>query len=159
MKLNLLQTTLGLIFIVTMASLVPEVHANSCSLAGSAGQYGFTLTGVLILPTGSVPIAAVGRAGLDAAGNVSGTESRSAGGEFADETFTGTYSVNADCTGTATINFYESGQLVRTSALSLVFDANSREIRMVQKSLQLPDGALLPVVVTVEAKRIFNEDD
>jgi hypothetical protein len=67
--------------------------------------------------------------------------------------------VNPDCTGTATINFYESGQLVRTSALSLVFDANEREICMVQKSLQLPDGALLPVVVTVEAKRIFTEDD
>ena len=106
-----------------------------------------------------VTIAAVGRASLDATGIASGTESRSVGGEFADETFTGTYSVNADCTGTATINFYESGQLVRTSVLSMVFDANNREIRMVQKSLQLPDGAFLPVVVTVEAKRIFTEDD
>jgi len=159
MKLNLLQTTLGLILVAMMASLAPEVHANSCSLANSSGQYGFTLTGVLILPTGPVPIAAVGRASLDATGIANGTESRSVGGEFADETFTGTYSVNADCTGTATINFYESGQLVRTSVLSLVFDANHREIRMVQKSLQLPDGALLPVVVTVEAKRIFTEDD
>jgi hypothetical protein len=159
MKLNLSQTTLGLILIVILASLAPEAHANSCSPARSSGQYGFTLTGVVILPAGPVPIAAVGRASLDAAGNVSGTESRSVGGGFADETFTGTYSVKADCTGTATIDFYESGQLVRTSALSLVFDANNREIRMVQKSLQLPNGAILPVVITVEAKRIFSEDD
>jgi len=151
-------TLLGMLLLAGVVC-IPSASAAQCSLAGSSGQYGFTLTGVLILPTGPVTIAAVGRASLDADGNASGTESRSVGGEFADETFTGTYSVNAGCTGTATINFYESGQLVRTSVLSLVFDANQREIRMVQKSLQLPDGALLPVVVTVEAKRIFTEDD
>jgi len=148
-----------MIVIAIVASLAPGAHANSCSLAGSSGQYGFTLTGVVILPTGPVPIAAVGRANLDVAGNASGTESRSVGGGFADETFTGTYTVNSDCTGTATIQFYELGQLVRTSVLSLVFDDSQREIRMVQKSLQLPNGAFLPVVVTVEARRIFSEDN
>jgi hypothetical protein len=96
-------------------------------------NFGFTLTGVVILPTGPVPIAAVGRAALEASGNVTGTESRSVGGGFADETFTGTYTVNADCTGTATLKFYESGQLVRTSVLSIVFDSSAREIRMVQR--------------------------
>jgi len=95
---------------------------------------------------------------LDAAGNASGTESRSVGGSFADEAFTGTYTVNPDCTGTANLVFYESGQLVRTSVLSIVFDNNEREIRMVQKSLQLPNGAFLPVVITVEVRRIFTED-
>jgi len=55
---------------------------------------------------------------------------RSVGGGFADETFTGTYAVNPDCTGNTTLNFYESGQLVRTSVLSLVFDNSEREIRM-----------------------------
>ena len=81
------------------------------------------------------------------------------GGGFADETFNGTFTVNADCTGTATLKFYESGQLVRTSVLSLVFDNNSREIRMVQKSLTLPNSAALPVVITVEARRMFTEED
>jgi hypothetical protein len=79
------------------------------------------------------------------------------GGGFADETFTGTYTVNSDCTGTATLTFYESGQLVRTSILSIIFDGNSREIRMVQKSLQLPNGAFLPVVITVDARKITFE--
>jgi hypothetical protein len=159
MKLNLVRTTLGIIVIGILVNLAPEAHANSCSLAGAAGKYGFTLTGIVILPTGPVPIAAVGRAVLDAAGNATGTESRSVGGGSADETFTGTYTVNLDCTGTATIQFYEAGQLVRTSVLSLVFDNNQKEIRMVQKSLQLPNGAFLPVVVTVEARRIFTEED
>ena len=81
------------------------------------------------------------------------------GGGFADETFNGTFTVNADCTGTATLKFYESGQLVRTSVLLLVFDNNSREIRMVQKSLQLPNGVFLPVVITVEARRISVQDE
>ena len=55
--------------------------------------------------------------------------------------------------------FHESGQLVRTSVLSLIFDNNLREIRMVQKSLQLPNGTFLPIVATVEGRRIFSEDD
>jgi len=145
--------------LVAFATLAPSARATQCSLAGTAGKYGFTLTGVVILPTGPVPIAAVGRATLDAAGNASGTESRTVGGGFADETFTGTYTVSANCTGTANIQFFEAGQLVRTSILSLVFDDNLREIRMVQESLQLPNGALLPVVITVEARRILSEDD
>jgi hypothetical protein len=149
--------TLGGAFFLASLLIVQVANARSCSLRGTAGKYGFTLTGVLILGTGPVPIAAVGRAVLDDSGNVSGTESRSVGGGFADETFTGTYAVNPDCTGTTTLNFYDSGVLVRTSILSIVFDDHEREIRMVQKSLQLPNRAFLPVVITVEARRISAE--
>jgi hypothetical protein len=159
MKLNMSRTVLRFILFAAIVGLAPSAQAGQCSLAGAAGKYGFTLTGVVNLPTGPVPIAAVGRATADAAGNISGTEARSVGGGFAEETFTGTWTVNSDCTGSMTLNFYESGQLVRTSALSLVFDNNEREIRMVQKSLQLPNGGFLPVVITVEARKIFSEDD
>jgi hypothetical protein len=148
---------LGGAFFLASLLIVPVANARSCSLRGTAGKYGFTLTGVVIPSTGPVPIAAVGRAVLDDSGNVSGTESRSVGGGFADETFTGTYTVNPDCTGTATLNFYESGVLVRTSILSVVFDDHEREIRMIQKSLQLPTGGFLHVVITVEARRISAE--
>jgi hypothetical protein len=157
MKRTVFNAICGAFFLAALMGIAPAAQAGQCSFGRSAGGYGFTLTGVVILPTGPVPIAAVGRANLDAAGNVSGTESRSVGGGFADETFTGTYTVDADCTGTATLKFYESGQLVRTSVLSLIFDNNSREIRMVQKSLQLPSGAFLPVVISVDAKRITFE--
>jgi hypothetical protein len=159
MKRNLERPILSIIFFTVLVILTPAARATQCSLGNSAGKYGFTLTGVVILGTGPVPIAAVGRASLDAAGNVSGTESRSVGGGFANETFNGTYAVNADCTGTVTVHFYESGQLVRTSVLSIVFDNHSREIRMVQESLQLPNGAFLPVVITAEARRILTEDE
>ena len=157
MKRTIFNAICGALSLVAFVGMAPPAQAGQCHFGSSAGAYGFTLSGVVILPTGPVPIAAVGRANLDASGNVSGTESRSVGGGFADETFTGTYTVNADCTGTTTIRFYESGQLVRTSVLSIVFDNNAREIRMVQKSLQLPNSAFLPVVITVEARRISFE--
>ena len=142
-----------------LTSVAPKVQAAQCSLAGVSGKYGFTLTGTVILPTGAAAIAAVGEATVDGKGSVTGTEARSVGGEYADETMQGTLTVKADCTGSMTLNFYEAGQLVRTSILSLVFDNNQREVRMVQKSLQLPNGEFLPVVITVEGKKTFSEDE
>jgi hypothetical protein len=159
MKVDTRGSLVAMVLLIALISFAPRANAGQCSLSGTAGKYGFTLSGTVVLPTGPVLIAAVGRVSLDGAGNANGTEARSVGGGFADETFTGTYAVNADCTGTANIQFFESGQLVRTSILSLVFDNNQREIRMVQKSLQLPGGAFLPVVVVVEARKMFSEED
>jgi hypothetical protein len=77
-----------------------------------------------VLPTGAVPVGAVGTLTVDAGGSVSGKEARSVGGGFADETITGTWTVNSDCTATGIVNVYESGTLVRISGISLVFDDN-----------------------------------
>ena len=147
-------TILTLLFI----GLVPAAQAGQCSLAEASGKYGFTLNGVVILPTGAVPIAAVGRATIDSKGNMTGVEARSVGGSYADETLQGTLTVNPDCTGSVTATFYETGVLVRTSVLSIVFDDSQRQIRMVQKSLELPDGSFLPVVITVEGRKASQED-
>ena len=156
MNRKTVSSTLMIILLVTIfLSAAPSAQAQQCSMAGAAGKYAFTLTGVLITPAGPVPGAAVGRATLSAEGNVSGTEARNVGGGFADETFTGTTTVNPDCTGIATIKFFESGVLVRTSVISIVFDDNMKEFRFVQKSLTLPDGTNVPVVVTGEAKKMF----
>jgi hypothetical protein len=160
MKILTKRNLLGLLLLVCAAAwAAPAARAGQCSLAGSAGKYGFTLNGVVITPNGPVPIAAVGKAILDASGTVGGTEARSVGGGYADESFTGTYTVNADCTGTTTLQFFENGNLVRISVLSIVFDNNQREIRMVQKSLTLPNNVVLPAIITVEARRMFTEED
>ena len=158
MKTRTARTLFGL-FLLTLIANTPKAQAAQCSLNGAAGKYGFTLNGVVLTQNGPVPIAAVGKAVLDSSGNVSGTEARSVGGNFADETFTGTYTINPDCTGSTTLQFFQSGQLVRTSVLSLIFDNNQREIRMAQKSLTLPNNVALPVVITVEARKLFTEDD
>jgi hypothetical protein len=161
MKRNIARTTFVIISAVTLCmGLVPAVQAaEHCSNAKAAGKWGLTLTGTLLLPTGPVPGAAVGRVSADAAGNTAGTEARNVGGGFAYETLTGSWTVNSDCTATLTVNIYESGVLVRTSVLAAVFVDDSNKVRMVQESLTLPDGTTIPVVITVEGIRLFPEDD
>jgi len=149
----------GALIAIVLFAFASPAEAQQCSAERSAGYYAFTLTGVVILPTGPVPIAAVGTATFESNGKGSGTEARSVGGDFAEETFTGTYTIEANCTGTATLQFYESGQLVRTSVLYLIFDHDEQSYRMVQQSLELPNGAFLPIVATVEGKRIFTNEN
>ena len=139
---------------VTKAAVVHADGGGACSPASVAGNYGFILSGTLIFPTGGVPGAAIGRAKLGADGSVSGTEARNVGGGFANETLKGTSTVSPDCTGTATIQFFESGNLVRTSVIAIAWDDNSNEFRFVQESLILPDGTNVPVVVTGDARKI-----
>jgi hypothetical protein len=157
MKRKFAQTTLISIAALCLG-VVPVQAAEHCSNAKAAGKWGFTLTGTLILPTGPVPGAAVGRLSVDAAGNISGTEARNVGGGFANETITGSWSVKSDCTATVTANIYESGVLVRTSVLAAVFVDNSSKIRAVQESLALPDGPTIPIVITLEGEKLFAED-
>jgi hypothetical protein len=155
MQQNLARRTLAIAFFALLvAVMTPAAQAANCSAATVKGDWALTLSGTLLLPTGPVPVAAVVRATLNLDGTVIGGEARSVGGGYADETMSGTYVVNSDCTGSATVNFYEAGQLVRTSALAMVFDDNSKQVRMVQKSLTLPDGTTqLPVVILVEGKK------
>ena len=160
MKRNIARPMLGIISVATLyLGLVPAAQAaDHCSNARAAGNWGLTLTGTLILPTGPVPGAAVGRVRIDADGNVSGSEARNVGGGFANETLTGSLTVNSDCTATLTVNIYESGVLVRTSVLAAVFVDDSNKVRMVQESLTLPDGTTIPVVITVEGIRLFPDE-
>ena len=154
MKRNLQNTTLGILFsAVLVATLAPSAHADTCSTATVAGQWGFTLTGTLILSTGPVPVAAAGQANADADGNIRAIEARSVGGSYGNETGVGKWDVRSDCTGMLTIRFYQSGKLVRTSVLAVVFDDSQTQLRMVQKSLTLPDGPKVPVVITADGKK------
>jgi len=157
MKCRIGLTTLVLIvFAMFVVTAAPSAHAQQCSMVGAAGPYGFTGTGTLFLPTGAVQIAAVGRINLHADGTLSGSEARSVGGDFANETLAGTWTVNANCTFKLTAKVFVSGVLVRTSVLVGVLDQNMTEARDVQKTLTLPDGTNVPVVITFEARRMFS---
>jgi hypothetical protein len=117
MKQNIARIAFWIFFPALLyMSLAPALLAQDdhlCSTAKAAGDWGVTLTGTLILPTSAVPGAAVAKFTVDAAGNISGTEARNVGGGFANETITGTWTVNADCTGTTTVNIFESGASAR----------------------------------------------
>ena len=144
---------------LTLFSLMlsPQMAAEQCSTARAAGSWGATLTGTIILPTGGVPAAAVVRIRADHAGNFSGTEDRNVGGQFAHETLTGNWTINSDCTGTVNASIFESGVLTRTVVLSIVFDDDSKQLRMVQQSLTLPDGTSIPVVITLEGRKLSGD--
>ena len=115
--------------ITLLALFASHAQAAPCSLNGAAGKYGFTLTGVVITQAGAIPIAAVGGANLDASGNATGVESRSVGGGFADETFTGSYTVNPDCTGTLTLQIVQFGVTVHSY---FVIDDSGREFLAIE---------------------------
>ena len=148
MKLNLARNTVGIILFAALVGLAPTAQAGSCSLQGVAGRYGYTTTGTI--PTLGA-VAGVGHVTLDSAGNLSGAQTSSFNGAIVPETLSGTYTVNADCTGTATVNVFHSGVLARTSNINLVWDNNEREFR----AIFLTPGTVL----TVNGRKLFSEDE
>jgi hypothetical protein len=88
---------------------LPVVHAQGgCSVATLSGSYGFNNPGFVTanhsVKGAEVPFAAVGVVTLDGAGNGSGTYTLSInGGISTGNTFSETYTVNPDCTGSTTV--------------------------------------------------------
>lgn len=133
---------------------IPSLHA-ACTNATLAGTFGFTITGVLILPAGAVPVSSVGLITFDLNGNASGSQDRSLGGAFAHETLSGIFTINSNCTVNLISNVYDSnGTLVRTSTIDGVLLNNGKQIRAIFESVTLPNGTGLPSVLTVEGNRV-----
>ena len=142
--------------LVSLAAGATAQDAGICSTAGMAGEWGYTSTGAFIFPTGAVPFALVGRLTFDAAGNFSGAQNSSTGGQVGQETIKGTTTVNPDCTGTQNVNVYnQSGTLQSTSVLAFVIVDNGREVGGIFTSQTLANGTKGPTVATLNAKRQF----
>jgi len=138
------------VLVTVMAPLAAAEH--KCTLATVTGTWGFTTTGSI---PGVGPVAAVGEVTFDGSGNLSGSQTRSLNGAVADETFTGTITVNLDCTATEVIEVFQNGNLIRTSTLNVVIDDNGRAARSMITSIVLPDGTPLPSILTLDARRLF----
>jgi hypothetical protein len=132
-------------------------HAR-CSQAGAAGNWAYTYTGTIFTPNGALPLASVGQYRQDAAGNVTGSQTRSVAGDSGVEDISGAVTVNADCTATAKIDVLVNGQLQRTAALAIVYDNNGNHARMIFQSLTLPDGTNVPVVITLDGNRLTTQN-
>lgn len=146
----------ALLVLLAMAALAPvQTWASPCNLANVAGNWDYTYTGTLFTPNGPLPVAAVGHFHQDGAGNLSGSQVRSVAGDSAVEDISGTVSVNADCTGTATVSVFVNGQLQRTAVLAAAYDTNRKHARDIFQSLTLPDGTNVPVVITADLSRQF----
>jgi hypothetical protein len=136
------------VFVATLLlSLAAAASAQGgpCSSGRLAGDWGFTFAGTVIIPSGAaIPFASVGRISFDADGNVSGAQDRSLGGEVAKETFSGTFTVNSDCTGGISVAVYDQSEtLIRSAEWAFVVDDDARELRAILISLVLPNGVSL----------------
>jgi len=132
-----------------------------CSNAGAAGDWGYTKTGTLFLPTGAaVPFATMGKLTLAPDGTLFGVNTGSVNGAVSNDVLAGTFHIDANCTGTATVEVYDqSGSLLRTIGMALVVDDNARELRGLVASLVVPKGPSLRSVITAQARRVFRDED
>jgi len=148
MKRNMAPTTFGIILYAMLFALAPAANAHGCSMSDVVGNYGYTSSGTIVTPPVGA-FATVGHVTFGATGTLSGAQTTSIAGNFFDETVSGTYSVNSDCTGIATVNIYHGTTLARTTNLNLVWDDNQKEVR----AIFLTAGT----VITIDAKKIFHE--
>ena len=144
--------------LILIAGLTPtQARAGHCTTAGAAGDWACTYTGTIFTANGALAAASVGRFHSDASGTLNGRQTRTVAGVSGLEDIDGKVTVNSDCTATATINVLVNGQLQRTAELALIYDRNQNHIRGIFQSLTLPDGTNVPVVLTIEAAKLFSE--
>ena len=152
-------STLIVSITLLLLGLAPAAYAGSCSLASAAGQWGFSYSGSALTQSGSVPIAAAGYYTQDSSGRIAGSEVVNLGGTPADEVIQGQLSLSSNCAWTLVANIYENGQLVRTSVINGVWLSDSTKTKAVFRSVALPDGTNLPVVITIDGIKMFTDQD
>lgn len=138
------------------AASVPQ--AGACSNASLKGKYGQTISGQL-LPGPGVVLAQNGVALtiFDGKGNFTQKDFVVINGSptstgFASET--GTYAINSDCTGTATIN-YPDGSWID---LELVVINQGREFRTVVSALNM-GGNAVPANIGSSGARLYSSEE
>ncbi|PYV68198.1 MAG: hypothetical protein DMG96_37115 [Acidobacteria bacterium] len=158
MKNNIARALLVLAAASVVALAPIQANAAQCSLGSMAGNWAYTYTGTIFTQNGPLPAASVGRYHQDTAGNITGSQTRSVAGNSGVEEITGKITVNGNCTATANINVFQNASLQRSAVLALVFDSNGNHSRTIFKSLTLPDGTDVPVVITADANRLVTRD-
>jgi hypothetical protein len=154
MKSEIARTGMVSLFAVVLTvGMVAPAHAddNQCSLAGAAGKWSFTDQGTVI---GVGPRTAVGVFTLDGKGDLlNGVATSSLKGSIADETFSGTYTVNSNCTGTLSGEIFVSGVEQFAVTLNLAFDEDMKQIRGIFTSAVEPNGTALSTVIGLEGRK------
>jgi len=108
-------TAIVIMALIAAASLRAQTSdAAGCSEATITGSFGLTADGAGVNPNGShSDIVFVGRTTYDGHGHLSGIERASVGGAVEPvESLAGSYHVLADCTGSETFSFADTGQVV-----------------------------------------------
>ena len=142
----------GLFAVTLIVGMAAPAHAGGpCSLARAAGSWSLTDSGAVV---GVGPRVAVGVFKLDAGGNLTnGVAASSLAGNVASETFSGTYTVNPDCSGSFDVKIYAGGAELFELTAFTAFDDDMREMRAVFTSVVAPDGTSLQSVISLQARK------
>lgn len=105
-------------------------HTHECTLSDTAGRYGYTSTGSIVNPPVGL-FTAVGHVTFTETGTFTGAQTTSIAGNLVDEIVQGTYTVNPDCTGSATVYIYHGSTLARISRINLAWDLRQSEARAI----------------------------
>ena len=95
------------VILVATVCINAAAEENGCGTQTLRGSYIYSAAGFLAASPGQGPFTPIAEAGVyvfDGAGNLSTTNTLSFGGVIIPRTADGSYSVNADCTGSATAN-------------------------------------------------------
>src|SRR5438270_1369143 len=123
MRVTILTALFAIWLFASGTGIAPAAHA-SCSPANVAGSYGYTTSGFVAVPNtpgAFLPVAAAGRIAFSGTGHVSGSQTRVLAGSALEETYSGTYTVEANCRGNITVLVQPD---TRTSTISLVWTDN-----------------------------------
>ncbi len=156
MKYHISRSLLAVAFAAGLIGiLVAPAHGSnadhSCSLEHAAGHFSMTDTGTVV---GIGPRTAVAVFTLDGHGNLlNGIGTSSLNGSIASETFSGTYTVNSDCSGGMDVKIYSGETELFEITGFLAFDDEMKEMRAVFTSVVAPDGTSLQSVISLEARK------
>ncbi len=133
-----------------------EARQNVCSMDNLAGEWALTVTGSVVVSGNVIPMVALVRLTITEYGNLSATQTSSSGGIIsAGEVAKGSAMMNSDCTGTLTVNVYDSkGNLLRASHWETVLADNAAELRAICVSLMRGNTPVGPVI-TAAATKLF----
>jgi hypothetical protein len=111
----------------------PVAHAQTaCDATAFTGAYGYTQSGYAYDAQGNIYfLAAAGRMVADGAGAITGTETLNFDGSVIKRQYTGTYTMNEDCTGSTTLTMAAANQGSPVHG-DIVAVNNSRQVNFVQ---------------------------
>ena len=132
----LLLLGLGLVVFVAARPMHASEH-HACTNRTVAGTWSYRMFGSLISDPNNdgypndFPANGLGTFALDANGNVSGGGPYKTGCCTSQLTFSGTYSVQPDCTGSLTLDVLQDGADQGSYQLDQVFGDNSNEVHWI----------------------------
>ena len=165
MKRNIIWTLfLVAALLMSLTAVAKDKDDCTCSNATAAGTWGTTMTGTTFHPaTGAAGLfAAVNFATYDGVDTYWGTQTRSNNGVVSRVYFKGTYAVNPDCTGKKWTTSYADADYItvlNTVEQDFVLVNDGEELIEIFTTLTLPNGAVVPAVVTGHSKRQFPHSD